>query len=454
MQQPGFIAAIDLGTSKIAGVAGRKNDNNTVSVLAYATTPSENSVRRGAVHNIDEVGARVRKVVTMLENKLGETIDKVYISLTGQSLHSFDFWETKQLAGNTVTEDTLVQLKEMAGKFAHPDGKRCFAIADMEYFLDDKAEQNPVGVPCSLIEAEYKIIVGRSSLSTNIEKSVKEKAKLKIAGTPIGIQASAAIALTPEEKMLGCAFIDFGAGTTTLSVYKGGILRRMVVIPFGGKTITEDIRALNYTEEQAESSKIKLGSATDKQQHKDKSKGFGGIVSPFAQKTSPLSGSTVELNNAIKMRLEEIVVNIEEQIKQSGYEGELGAGLIITGGASQLRNLDTYLTEKLKLPVRKASANKAYISNMSELAADPSLTQLLGLLLLGKNDCSQVQEKAPVVEQEEKEEVEVEVPKTATNIKSTTTKKDSNAPVKRRFGRGIGSLLDGLFKDEEDEEDN
>ena len=121
--------------------------------------------------------------------------------------------------------------------------------------------KNPVGVACSTIEAEYQVVVGRPNLALNIEKTITDKGRLQIAGLVVGPLASAAIALTEEEKELGCAFIDFGAGTTALSIYKGGILRRMVTIPFGGRNITRDIAELNFVESDAEQYKIKFGKA-------------------------------------------------------------------------------------------------------------------------------------------------------------------------------------------------
>src|SRR5690606_29405448 len=198
-------------------------------------------------------------------------------------------------------------------------------VADVEYYIDDKPERNPVGVTGSQIEAGFELIVGRPNLMHNIEKSIKAKSELEIAGYVVGPVASAAIALTDEEKELGCAFIDFGAGTTTLSVYKEGILRRMVVIPFGGRSITKDICALNFTENDAEQLKIKFGKAMETHE--------GPLfTSPFSSKPDI---DLAELNKVIGMRLDEIIANIREQISLSGYEEQLGAGVVITGDASQ-----------------------------------------------------------------------------------------------------------------------
>lgn len=376
MTQSGFIAVIDLGSSKIKGVVGRKNENGVLSILASSSIDSGSSIRRGMVYNIEQAGANVHKLIMMLENSLERRIGKVYVSLSGQSLHTLEFSEMLRISSGMVTEEEVQRLRKSAEKF-QPELKRNYSIADVEYYIDDKPEPNPVGVTGSEIEAGFKLIVGRPNLLVNIEKSITAKTDLEIADYIVGPMASAAIALNDEEKELGCAFLDFGAGTTTLSVYKGGILRRMVVIPFGGKNLTKDICALNFTENDAEQLKIKFGKAFESQDGPM-------FLSPFSSKPDV---DLTELNKVIGMRLDEITANIKEQISLSGYEGKLGAGLIITGGASQLKNFDLYLTQKLKMPVRRASAKKTLVNNFPDLMHDPAFTQTLGMLLFGEEDC-------------------------------------------------------------------
>lgn len=445
MMQSGFIAAIDLGTSKITGVVGRKNENDVISILACETLPSNNCIRRGLVYNIEETGAKVRKLVNMLENKLGRKIGKVYVSLAGQSLHTLEFREMKQLASSgIVTESIVNQLRQAAEKF-NPEMKRRYAVADVEYFIDDKPEKNPVGVTCTQIEADYEIIVGRPNLLSNIEKSIGGKAELQIADYIVGAMASAAIALNEEEKELGCAFVDFGAGTTTVSVYKGGILRRMVVIPFGGRNITKDICELNFIESEAEQLKIKFGKAMDNNES-------SLFSSPFSSKPDV---DLAELNKVIGMRLDEITANLKEQIRLSGYEEQLGAGLIVTGGASQLKNLDLYLTKKLDLPVRKTSAKKTLINNFPDLLNDPSLTQALGMLLFGRENCEYIMVDATDDDSwnEGSSVSSKQISKLRDKIKRDKKKKEKKEKEGESGGffDKVGNIFDNIFSDEDDE---
>lgn len=441
--QTGFIAAIDLGTSNIKGVVGKINENNVISILTCEVISSDQSVRRGLVYNIEKTGGLVRKMVTLLENKLGKKIAKVYVSVSGQSVHTEDFTAREQLSSTEIiTENVIQQLSQKADNYVPKDYK-LYSVADVEYFVDDKPERNPVGVSCSQIEGAYKMVVGRPNIAINIQKSVKERAGVDIAGLIIGPVAAAQIALSEDEKDLGCAFIDFGAGTTSLSIFKGGKLRKMVVLPFGGQNITKDISALNFTESDAEQYKLKFGKLMSKETTKQ-----NNITSPFSSKAKP-DIDMEELNKVIEMRLDEITINIKEQIHNSGYESELGSGIIITGGASQLKNLDQYLTEKLKMPVRKASAKKMFINNNAELANDPSLTQVLGLLKFGKDNCEEVEVELPVeeeqVQKEEKKQPEKKQQKP--NKTKSTKNSDSEGRIKNKFT----DFFNTLFEDDSDE---
>lgn len=429
MIQTGFIAAIDLGTSKITGIVARKNEDNVISVLACETIPSNRCIRRGLVYNIEETGAKVRKLISLLENKLNKKIAKVYVSVAGQSLHAVSHIVSKQLSSSgIVTENVIDQMRKEAEKFM-PEMSKRYNIADVEYIINGKAEPQPVGVTTTQIEAKYQMIVGRPNIITNINKSIKEKANLEIADYVVGPLASAAISLNDNEKELGCAFIDFGAGTSSLSIYKGGKLRYMVVIPFGGDIITRDICELNFIESDAESYKVKFGKT-----HETKET---GLFNSFASKPDI---DLPNLNNVIEMRIKEIVDNIEEQIKLSGFAGQLGAGLVITGGASQLKNLQPYLEKELSMTVRKASAKKTFVNNYPELANDPSLTQALGLLLYGWEDC---EEKVEEVVTEEEPEVGKEVkPK---KIKTPTKKRTGG------FFTKVENMFGGIFDDADDD---
>ena len=149
------------------------------------------------VYNIEQAGANVQKLVMMLENSISRKIGRVYVSLAGQSLHTLEFNEMKQLSSGMVTEEVVNQLHKAAEKF-QPEMKRNYRVADVEYYIDDKPERSPVGVTGSQIEAGFELIVGRPNLLTNIQKSIASKTEQKIADYIVGAPASAEMALTEE----------------------------------------------------------------------------------------------------------------------------------------------------------------------------------------------------------------------------------------------------------------
>lgn len=446
MTQSGFIAVIDLGTSKISGVVARKNENDVISVLHHASLPAENSIRRGAVYNIERAGAIINKLIKLLENKMVDSkIGKVYISLGGQSIHTLIVKEGMSLAAeNGIVTSNIIDKLETLAKKHQPEMKINYSIADVEYFLDDKPETNPVGVTCDYIEAIYRIVVGRPNLFKNIQKVI-EKSNVKIAGYIVSSIAAADIVLNDEEKDLGCAFVDMGAGTTDVIVYKGGILRHMVTIPFGGRNITRDIEGLNFVESDAEHYKTKFGKA------KESNEGFA-FSSPFSLKPDI---DLVELNKVIVMRLDEITANIKEQIRISGYSDDLGSGLIVTGGSSQLKNLDIYLNQKLNMPVRIASSRKSIVNNVSELVSDPSMASLLGMLLKGTENCEMEKPKATISAPKEEEASSVSAPRTGKRWgpffggdKKDNQKTKSND--KGKIGDAMKDIFSGFFDDSDD----
>lgn len=459
MTQSGFIVAVDLGTSKITGVIGRKNENGVISILHHVSLPSEDSIRRGAIYNIGKAGAIVNKLIKLLENKMDSKIAKIYVSLSGRSLHTMLVREESKLTSDNgiVTSDVIDRLRSDAQKY-HPDLKSNFDIADVEYFLDDKPESNPVGVACESVEAVFRIIVGRPNLLSNIEKVI-EKSEVGMAGYIVSPIAAADIVLTDEDKNLGCAFIDFGAGTTDVLIYKGGILRHFVTLPFGGKNITRDISELNFVEADAEQYKIKFGKA------KESNEGFT-FSSPFSSKPDI---DLVELNKVIVLRLDEITANIKEQIKLSEYGNELGAGIIITGGASQLKNIDLYLNQKLNMPVKRSSTRKVFVNNASDLVSDPSMSALFGMLLKGTENCEYMK---PVVnidspQEEVKSVTESTEPvrsggiwsgifgKDSSQKKSTPSKKQHQSSHTEKNKGKLGDAMKNIFTDFfEDPEDN
>lgn len=443
MEQSGFIVGIDLGTSKIVGVLGRKNEQGVISILASESIPSDSCVKYGVIYNIDEAAGKIKKLINLLENKTGKKIGKAYVSVAGKSLRAIEHKETKLLDGVTPITFAILDSMEQQAKLNKPDFFANYSVLAPEYFIEGQYEEDPIEKVASVIEGHYRLVIGRPNIKANLTKSITDKAQIDIAGFIVGPVAAGALVLDEADRQAGCALIDFGAGTTTLSIYKKGLLRYMSVIPFGGRTITKDVQELGFVFDSAESYKIRYGKLG-----KDKHKTAG--------ETSP-EVDLRELNKVIQLRQDEIILNVINQIKESGYADQLDAGIIMIGGASQIDGLAEYLEEKSQLPVKQAIAKRVYINNAAELVQNPLYTQALSLLLFANENCEKKEtlkpepvyvaptppkpEPKPEVDEEEEEE----------ESKPKKGKKDKNKGQTSlfRFFEKVQNFGGTVFNDEE-----
>ncbi len=378
-----FIAAIDLGTSHMVGMVGTKNAAGVLSIIAYEIENSATCIRRGCVYNVEETANKIKRLILKLENKLhGSKIGKVYVGVGGQSLRSVEHTVLKVLGPEgVVTEEVIQSLYQECCSF-RPDMLDVLAAVSPTYFLDGKPEPNPVGIPCNRIEARYKLIVGRPSLKRYIVNSISERAKVEIAGIIVSPLALADVVLTDDEKDLGCALIGFGAGVTTLTVYKGGKLASLSVIPFGGNLITRDITNLHVVEAEAERIKLTYGNATA-----DKDNELAIQVSS-ADGLGLREIKLAELNNVIEARLKEILENVYARLEATGLMNSLGAGIVITGGGAALKGLPETIKERLKMEVRYSSVRKGIVEGGEMVAGNPQYAVAVGLLLQGTKNCA------------------------------------------------------------------
>lgn len=458
MAYTNFIAAIDLGTSRLTGIVGVKKESGAFTVIAHEVEESAGCIRRGGVFNIEETAAKIKSLVRALEKNLeGGRIDKVYIGVGGQSLHTIDHSVYKEFSEEVMVTDDIIDMLLEDCRAYKPPLLDVLDIVYPSYFLDRKMEPNPVGVPCKRIEGRFKLVVGRPSIRKLIETSIVEKAGVKLAGILISPLASADVVLMDHEKELGCALIDFGAGVTSVSIYKSGKLQNMTVIPLGGNLITRDLTSLQMVEAEAERIKIVYGSAiADKDD-------------PTVIQVNAIDGygqdmRLAEINFVIEARAKEILENVFAVLEANEGLGLLGSGIVITGGASYLRNLEEVIHRRLKKDVRYASIRKGLLENT--VSADTDNTVAVGLMMQGKENCAFVPEvKVPPVEnvregslfQDDPNFVNPNPP-TETASKQTAESEEKE-PVKtkppkgpgliKRLKRKVEDMSEGLFKDED-----
>lgn len=382
-----FIVAIELGSTKITGVAGKKNADGSIRILAYASEKSSDCIKKGVIYNLDKTTQLITTVIGRLEDRLGAGIKKVYVGMGGQSVRSIRNTESKQLEEDTKISQALIdEMMKTNCEFPLVD-QEILAVEPQEYKMgNNQLTTEPVGIPTDRIEGHYLNIIGRNTLKSNIRKCFRDAGNrpgYEIADYLLAPAVTAQVLLTPSEKRSGCALIDFGADTTTVSVYKNNILRHLAVIPLGGSNITKDIASQQVEEEEAEQIKLTFGSAytapSDDEEDDTRECSLDGKFSIRARK----------LEDIVEARVEEILQNVWNQIKLSDFSDKLLAGAILTGGAANLPNLEEAFTHITKIEkVRTALNANVELEGYSNLIPkDGSQNTLLGLLSAGKDNC-------------------------------------------------------------------
>ena len=385
-----FIAAIELGSSRIAGIAGRKHADGSLEVLAYAREDSSTFVRKGQVYNIDKAAHAIHNIVSRLEEQLHHSIAQVYAGIGGQSLRTAENQVSRLLDEEGIISDELVDELCYENRDLPLSDMCVLDVAPQEYKIDNTLHADPVGVTGRSITGRYQNIIARHALKKNLEQSF-EKASVKIAGLLVSPLALAPAVLTENEMRAGCALVDLGAATTTVQVYKNNILRYLCVLPLGGNNISHDLTGLKIEETEAEDLKLRYGDAL----YKEDENGSDAPASCLLN-----DGRAVklgELNDIVGARAEEIMSNAWNQIQLSGYENELFSGVVLTGGNANLPNTEALFrslshTDK----VRTAAFVQEVVSGYDDdLTHDGRQNTLLGLLVAGTENCCTPEKPQP-----------------------------------------------------------
>ena len=428
-------------------------DLETLSIIAYEVENSDTCIRRGCVYNIKDAAGKIVRLIRKLENKLGGSrIGKIYVGVGGQSLRSINHAVSKVLGSGTVTEEVLKELDQECRQY-RPDMLDVLDIAAPVYYLDNQPETHPIGLGCSRIEAHYKLLVGRPSLRHAVTTNMAEQIKLDVAGVVVAPLALADLILTEQEKLKGCALIDFGAGVTSVTMYKDGSLAGLYVIPLGSHLITRDLMSLGMPEKEAERVKRTYGNAI---WEKDNEQQMVTVDLADGQHSSEIKLS--DINMVVEVRSREIIENIYARMEDAGVAKDPGYSIVIAGNGAALKNMREALSERFKMDVRYASVRKDLIADGEMIANNPEYTTAAALLLKGTENCAlyiapeperpkvvepkiEPKEEPVIAEIEEKQEeppVEKQSAATTKNRNSGTKKEEEK---KNRKGWGIGDLF-------------
>lgn len=389
-----FIVAIELGSSKITGLAGKKSSDGSIQVLAYAQEDSSIFIRKGVIYNLDKTAQSLTSIINKLESKLNATIGKVYVGIGGQSLRTVGNTVLRHLDNETVISQELIDEIRTENIQIPIIDMEILEVAPQEYRIGNNLQIDPVGVLSNHIEGRFLNIVARSSVKKNIQKCF-DQSRIEIAGFFISPLVTAETVLSDSEKRSGCALIDLGADTTTVSVYQKNVLRHLAVLPLGGNNITKDICSQLMEEEEAELLKVEYGCAFNEREEENEEPKVYSI-------DSKRSIEAKVLNNIIEARTEEILANVWNQIALSGYEDKLLAGIILTGGGANLKGIDEAMRKRIKQEkgkvdkVKIAKTRHAVKGNIApNFAEEGTHNTLIGLLFAGEANCCKAEEAKP-----------------------------------------------------------
>lgn len=389
MEPSEIVVGLDIGTTKIVAIVGRRNEFGKIEILGMGKSESF-GVARGVVQNIDQTVQSIRTAVAEAETKSGVDIKVVNVGIAGQHIRSMQHRgiKTRSSVEEEISQKDIDSLIDDMFKLMMQPGEEIIHVLPQEYIIDNEAGiKNPIGMSGIRLEANFHIITGQIAAARNIYKCV-QKAGLEVSELTLEPLASADAVLSNEEKEAGVVLVDIGGGTTDVAIFQDGIIRHTAVIPFGGNVITEDIKeGCTIIKSQAELLKIKFGSALASENQENE------IVSIPGLRGRPHKEISVRnLSAIIQARMEEIVEHVYYEIKHSGYEKKLIAGIVVTGGGAQLKHVSQLVEYITGMDTRVGYPNE-HLAKGSEDVTSPMFATSVGLVMKGLQSLEKYNQK-------------------------------------------------------------
>uniref|UniRef100_UPI00404B71E0 cell division protein FtsA n=1 Tax=Flavobacterium sp. TaxID=239 RepID=UPI00404B71E0 len=442
MNKDNIAVGLDIGTTKIVAMIGKKNEYGKLEILGVGKSKSL-GVHRGVVNNITQTIQSIQQAVADAENDSGYKINDVVVGIAGQHIRSIQHSDyiSRPNAEEVIGDADIDTLIGQVHKLAMLPGEEIIHVLPQEFKIDGQAEiKEPIGMYGGRLESSFHVVVGQAASIRNLGRCVKS-AGLELSGLTLEPLASADAVLSQEEKEAGVALIDIGGGTTDLAIFKDGIIRHTAVIPFGGNVITEDIKeGCSIIEKQAELLKTRFGSAWPGE-NKDNE-----IVSiPGLRGREPKEISLKNLSKIIHARVVEIIEQVYAEIKLYGHEDpkkKLIAGIVLTGGGAQLQHIKQLVEYITGMDTRIGYPNEHLAGDSDEELSSPLYATAVGLVM--NSIRNNTKSATPFVEMKKEEPVvvrqqvvveepiaveEKEEPKATQPIKHETT----DDKIKRSF---------------------
>ena len=376
---PEVVVALNVGSTKVSAFVGRKNILGKVELLGHGVAFCE-GVSKGIVSNIDKTSKAINDAIDLAEKRSKQEITTVFVGIAGDHIRSLHHQGVmfRDQPKSEISQDDIDKLMMDMHKIALPHGDKILHVVPQEFYIDNGKEGHldPIGMSGARLESNFHIITANSEALDNLFRAV-EKSQLQIAGFVLEPTATAEAVLSKDEKEAGVVLVDMGGGTTEVSIYADGIVRYTGVIPLGSSIITKDIKAgCTVIQEQAEKLKVKFGSAIASEIVDNRI-----ITIPGLMGREPKEISEKNLARIIQSRLEEMFEYIMWEIRRSGFENKLIAGMVLTGGGSKLKDIELLGEYQTGLSTRIGRPLDQQLAYIEPDAMDPSYTTGIGILL-------------------------------------------------------------------------
>jgi len=379
-KQDQYVAAIDIGTTKIVAIVGKRNENGKIEILGLSKALSR-GVKRGVVLNIEETVTAIHTTVDDVQKRSGVLFSEVFVGIAGQHIKSMKNrgYIMRDAYEDEIQKDEVFKLIEDMHKIHIEIGEEIIHVIPQNFIVDNETGvKSPIGMCGRRLEANFHIVIGQVAAAKNIEKCIR-KANLAVKDMILEPLASSDAVLTDDEKEAGVVLVDIGGGTTDVAVYYDNIIRHTAVIPFGGNVVTKDIKeGCAILQRHAEQLKIQYGSALGDIAPEDKVVSIPGISG-----REPKEISFKSLAYIIQSRMEEIIDAVNFEIQNSGYADKLAAGVVITGGGSMLRHLPQLMKFKTAMDVRIGLPNEHLAGSGKSEINQPMYATSIGLIMRG-----------------------------------------------------------------------
>ena len=437
MEKKELYIGLDIGTTKIVAMIGVINEYDKLKIIGVGKSKSL-GVHRGVVNNISQTIQSIQSAINEAENNSNEKIDKVIVGIAGQHIRSLQHSDyiTRENSDEVIDIQDIEKVINQVYKLVMMPGEEIIHVLPQEFKIDGQSEiKEPVGMFGGRLEANFHVVVGQVSSIKNIARCVKSSG-IDFDGITLEPLASADAVLSREEKEAGVALIDIGGGTTDLAIFKDGIIRHTSVIPFGGNIITDDIKeGCSIIEKQAELLKIKFGSAWPGE-NKDNE-----IVSiPGLRGRDPKEISLKNLSKIIHARVVEIIEQVYMEIKNYGHEDQkkkLIAGVVLTGGGSQLKHLKQLVEYVTGMDTRIGLPNEHLAGNNSIEISNPTFATAVGLVM----NSMEKRKSKPLESNLENDEIEKNY-ENDTEVSSNGTSSDPSKSIFEKFTEKIKTFLE------------